>query len=77
MDMVDVVITRIVFSGHKSRSVHFFQRPYFGNMGLLVILEESRPSYWGVWGAEPPRKNGSYILLMHILLMHILYIIDR
>ena len=58
-----MVITRIWFFGRQSRSVDYsFKRPDFGNLGLLVGLEASRPTYWGVWGAEPPRKKGSYIL---------------
>ena len=38
-----------------------------GNLGLLVSLEASRPTYWGVWGAEPPRKKGSYILHVSVV----------
>ncbi len=30
-------------------------------------LEASRPIYWGVSGAEPPRKKGSYILHVSVL----------
>ena len=58
-----MVITKIWVSNRKSRSVNnSFQRLDFGNLGLLIGLEASRPTYWGVWGAEPPRKKGSYIL---------------
>ena len=58
-----MVITKTWFSHRKSRSVNiFFQQPDFGNLGQAVNLEASRPTYWGVWGAEPPRKKGSYIL---------------
>ena len=61
-------ITKIWFSGGKSRSVNnFFQRPDFVNLGLLVGLEASRPTYRGVWGAEPPRKKGSYILHVSVV----------
>ena len=52
----------LVFRSNIVKCKHFFQRPNFGNLGLLVGLEASRPTYWGVWGAEPPRKKGSYIL---------------
>ena len=63
-----MVITKNWFSSRKSRSVNnFFQRPNFGNLGLLVSLEASRPTYWGVWGAEPPRKKGSYILHVSVV----------
>ena len=54
-----MVITKNWFSGRKSRSVNnFFQRPDFGNLGLLVGLEAARPTYWGVWGAETPQEKG-------------------
>ena len=41
-------------------------RPDFGNLRLSVGLEASRPTYWGVWGAEPPRKKGSYVLHVRV-----------
>ncbi len=63
--MLDVVITKNWFSDRKSRSVNnSLQRP---DLGLLVGLEASRPTYWGVWGAEPPRKKGSYILHVSVV----------
>ena len=54
-----MVITKIWFSGRQSRSVNdSFQQPNFENLGLLVGLEASRPTYWRVWGAEPPQEKG-------------------
>ena len=63
MEMVDMVITTIWLSNRKSRGVNnLLQRLDLGNLELLVGLEASRLTYWGVWEAEPPRKKGSYIL---------------
>ena len=63
-----MIITRIWFSDRKSRSVNnFFQWPDLANLGLMVGLEASRPTYWGVWGLEPHRKKGSYILHVSVV----------
>ena len=60
MQMVDMAIAKSLFSDRKSRSVNiFFQR---SDLGALVGLKASGPTYWRVWGAESPRKKGSYIL---------------
>ena len=68
MEMVDVVITKMWFSGQKSRSVNIFSSGRFCLLfGAVACLEASRPTYWGVWGAEPPRKKGSYILHVSVV----------
>ena len=65
MVIVDMVIARIWFFGGKWKSVNnCFQ---WLNLGLLVALEVSRATYWGVWGAEPPRKKGSYTLNVSVV----------
>ena len=63
MEIIDVVITKHRFSSPRTRiSVNSFQRLDFWNLGLLVGLEAPNPTYWGVFGAELPRKKGSFIL---------------
>ena len=60
METVYKGITRIRFSGRESRIVsNSAKRP---DLGLLVGLEACTPTYWGVWGAETPRKKASHIL---------------
>jgi hypothetical protein len=47
MEMEDMVITRIRYSAGKSINVdNFVQRLGSGDLGLLVGLEASRPTYW-------------------------------
>ena len=59
MDMVDMVITRICFSGRKSGHVKdVLQLPNLVNLGLLVGLEALRPTELGVCGVEPPQEQG-------------------
>ena len=65
IDWIDVVTTKNWFSGRRSTNVNnYFQRP---DLGVLVSLEASRPTDWGFWGAEPPRKKGSYILWLRVV----------
>ena len=57
----------MVFRSKSEKCNHFFQRPDFGNLALLDGLEASMPTYWGVLGAELPRKKGSYILNVSVV----------
>ena len=68
MKMVDMVITKKkIFRPKIEKCQHFFQRPDFDNLALLVGLDASRPTYWGVWGAKPHRKKGSCILHVSVV----------
>ena len=59
MDILDMVISKVWLVDQQPRNVIIcFQRPNFGNLGLLVGLEASRPTSWGgSVGRSPPGKT--------------------
>jgi hypothetical protein len=62
MEMLDVVIPNKFVFRSKIEKCYLFPASEFGNLGLLVGLEASRPTCWGGWGVGAPRKKGSYVL---------------
>ena len=64
MDIVDMFSTKmLVFRLTIEKCKRVIQRP---DLGLVVDLEASRPTYWWFWEAEAPSKKGSCIWYMSV-----------